>query len=90
MIIEQKALPDIRAAYLMGKQKEEFETAYLMGNVWVVHNKGRVDQTKRMILKLLHERRDEAVEKIVRIRRSMYCRRLQMIWVCLKGRCGCS
>lgn len=78
LIIEQKELADIRAKKekeMRLKQNEEVDAAYPMGNTWGAHNEGREDQTKRMISKLLHERRDEAMEKI-RIRRSLVCKLL--------------
>lgn len=61
LIIEQKELAEIRAEKekeMWLKQKEEVEATYLMGNLWGAHNEEREDQTKRMISKLLHERRD--------------------------------
>lgn len=46
------------------KNKEEIEATLLMGNVWDVQDEGRIDQTKRMMVKLLHKKRETTMEKL--------------------------
>lgn len=61
LIFEQKDLAKIRAEKekeLRLKQKEETEAALQLGNVWGVQNEMRQDQTKRMLSKILHKKRE--------------------------------